>query len=290
MTDRREIDELSGVDTTGHSWDGIKELNNPLPRWWLWTLYATIVWAIGYAIAYPAWPLLNSATQGVLGWNSRSDIAVELAEAEAGKAAFRDQIAKMSVNDILADANLRTLAVSAGASLFKVNCVQCHGSGAQGGPGYPNLNDDSWIWGGKPEQIELTIAHGVRAAGIGETRASEMPAFGRDQIITAQQVSEVTEHVLSIAKLEHDQAKAQAGVQVFAENCSSCHGERGEGNFELGAPQLNDAIWLYGGSREEVARQINAPRQGMMPAWLPRLGAVEVKELAAYVHSLGGGQ
>jgi cytochrome c oxidase cbb3-type subunit III len=274
MTDHRDIDELSGIDTTGHDWDGIKELNNPLPRWWLWTLYASLAWGLAYCIAYPAWPLINSATQGALGWSSRGDIAKELADADAAKAVFRDKIATMSVKDVLADAKMRAFAVSAGASLFKVNCVQCHGSGAQGGAGYPNLNDDSWIWGGTPEQIELTIAHGVRDTASDETRASEMPAFGREQILTPAQVSESTEHVLSLAKLEHDAAKAKVGEKIYADNCASCHGERGEGNIELGAPQLNDAIWLYGGTRSEIARQVNAPRHGMMPhgwrAWVPR--------------------
>ncbi len=290
MKDDRDIDELSGVDTTGHSWDGIKELNNPLPRWWLWTLYATMVWALAYVIAYPAWPFINSASQGVLGWNSRADLHRDLAAAETGKAIFRDRIATKPVTEILADPELRTFATSAGASLFKVNCVQCHGSGAQGAAGYPNLNDDSWIWGGTPEQIEQTIAHGIRDAANSDTRQSEMPAFGRDQLLSSEQISQVTEHVLSLAKLDHDVGKEKSGAPLYADNCASCHGDAGQGNIELGAPQLNDAIWLIGGTREEIARQLHTPRHGMMPGWLARLGTEEVKELAAYVHSLGGGQ
>lgn len=290
MSDHRDIDDISGVDTTGHSWDGIKELNNPLPRWWLWTLYATMVWALAYCIAYPAWPLLNGATQGMLGWGSRAELQQEVKAADDAKAVFRDRIATMAVTDILANPELRAFAISAGGSLFKVNCVQCHGSGAQGSGGFPNLNDDSWIWGGTADQIETTIAHGIRDTTNAQSRLSEMPAFGRDQILTSEQIGQVAEHVLAIAKLEHDLTKAKAGEQLYADNCVSCHGDRGQGNIELGAPQLNDAIWLYGGSRAEILTQIIAPRHGMMPTWLPRLGAVEVKELAAYVHSLGGGQ
>jgi cytochrome c oxidase cbb3-type subunit III len=290
MTDHRDIDDISGVDTTGHSWDGIKELNNPLPRWWLWTFYATIIWAIGYAIAYPAWPMLSGATQGVLAWNSRADLAEDIKTADAAKSQFREKLATKSVAEILADPQLRTFATSAGASLFKVNCVQCHGSGAQGGVGYPNLNDDSWIWGGTPEQIERTIAHGVRDTSNSESRVSEMPAFGRDDLLTAEQTKQVVEYVLALGKLEHDAALSTPGAQVFTENCAACHGEKGEGNIEVGAPQLNDAIWLYGGTRDEVAKQVQAARHGMMPSWLPRLGATQVKELATYVHSLGGGQ
>jgi cytochrome c oxidase cbb3-type subunit III len=290
MTDHRDVDELSGVDTTGHSWDGIKELNNPLPRWWLWTLYATVVWAVAYVIAYPAIPLLNSATQGLLGWSSRADLHQDVAAADSSRAAFRTRIADMTVADILADQELRTFASSAGASLFKVNCVQCHGSGGQGGPGFPNLNDDSWIWGGTPAQIELTIANGIRDTTNNDSRTSLMPDFGGDQILSAPQVSQVVDHVLALAGLEHDVQLAAPGEKVFAENCASCHGDKGQGNLELGAPQLNDAIWLYGATRQEVAQQVHAPRHGMMPAWKPRLGAVQVKELATFVHGLGGGQ
>lgn len=290
MSDHRDIDELSGVETTGHSWDGIKELNNPLPRWWLWTFYATVVFAVLYSIAYPALPLINSATGGVLGWSSRGDLRTELTAAEAGKAAMRERIKSTPVEGILADPGLKIFAIASGASMFKVNCAPCHGSGAQGSRGYPNLNDDSWIWGGTPEQILQTIAHGVRDQTASETRIMEMPAFGRDQTLTPAQIGDVTAHVLSIAKLDADAAAAARGAPLYAENCASCHGEAGEGNTEMGAPQLNDAIWLYGGTAGEIATQINAPRHGMMPAWQNRLGEAVVKELAVYVHALGGGQ
>jgi cytochrome c oxidase cbb3-type subunit III len=290
MSGKFEIDDVSGVDTTGHEWDGIKELNNPLPRWWLWTLYATIVWSVGYVIVYPAWPGLSSATTGVWEWSSRGDLRNELVTAEQGRQAMNDKIAAMDINAILADVEVRNFAVSAGSSIFKVNCVQCHGSGAAGGPGYPNLNDDSWIWGGKPEQVLLTIAHGVRADNDPNTRNNMMPVFGQDGLLTPEQISQVSNHVLKIAGLEHDANLATAGAVVFTENCASCHGEKGEGNPDLGAPQLNDAIWLYGGTPELITLQIRAPRHGMMPSWQDRLGESKVKQLAAYVMSLGGGQ
>jgi cytochrome c oxidase cbb3-type subunit 3 len=291
MSGKREIDEVSGVDTTGHEWDGIKELNNPLPRWWLWTLYGTIAWSVAYVIVYPALPGLTSATQGIWNWSSRADVRNELVSVEQGRQAMNDKIAAMDINAILADQDARSFAVAAGGSTFKVYCSQCHGSGAQGGPGYPNLNDDSWLWGGKPEQVQQTIAHGIRDAADPETRDSLMPAFGKDGILTAAQIDQVTNHVLKIAKLEHDAAAAATGATVYAENCASCHGEKGEGNVDLGAPQLNDAIWLKSdGSATAIAAQIHAPKHGMMPSWQARFGESKIKQLTAYVLSLGGGQ
>jgi cytochrome c oxidase cbb3-type subunit 3 len=290
MSDKREIDQLSGVDTTGHEWDGIKELNNPLPRWWLWTLYLTIIWSIGYVIVYPAIPGLSGATKGLWGWSSRADVRNEMAAVVQGQQALTDKIAAMDINAIMADPEARAFAVSAGGSLFKVNCVQCHGSGAQGGPGYPNLNDDSWLWGGKPEQVVQTISGGVRDTTSPETRDSMMPSFGKDGILEPAKINEVANHVRQLANLEHDAAAATAGATVFAENCASCHGEKGEGNQDLGAPQLNDAVWFYGEGTEQIAAQVTAPRHGMMPNWKAKLGEAKVKQLAAYVLSLGGGQ
>jgi cytochrome c oxidase cbb3-type subunit 3 len=290
MSVTKEIDDISGVDTTGHEWDGIKELNNPMPRWWLWTLYATIVWSIIYSIIYPAFPGLTTSSTGVAGWSSRGDLRTELTAVEKSKEAVTSQIAAMDINAVLADENLRTFAVSAGASLFKVNCIQCHGSGAQGSVGYPNLNDDSWLWGGTPDQVYVTLKHGIRSLTDPETRDSMMPSFGKDGILDAGQIKNVTHYVLQMASLEHEPALATAGATVFAENCVACHGEKGEGNVDFGAPQLNDAVWLIGGTAAQISGQITAPRHGMMPAWEPRLGDTNVKMLTAYVMSLGGGQ
>lgn len=287
MTDR-QVDEASGVNTTGHEWDGIRELDNPMPRWWVWTFYATIVWAIGYAIAYPAWPLISSATPGMLGYSSRTDVKNELAAAEAAKADYIVAISSKTVDEIVADDKLRTFAIAAGAAKFKVNCVQCHGSGASGSEGFPNLNDDDWLWGGKIADINATIAHGVRFAADSDTRVSEMPAFA--DILQPEQIAAVASFAASLSGLKADRARVEAGRKVFAENCAACHGDAGTGNREMGAPDLTDAIALYVSSEADIAQQVRAPKHGAMPAWQARLGETTVKELATYVYSLGGGE
>jgi cytochrome c oxidase cbb3-type subunit 3 len=287
MTDR-QVDEASGVNTTGHEWDGIRELDNPMPRWWVWTFYATIVWAIGYAIAYPAWPLISSATPGMLGYSSRTDVKNELAAAEAAKADYIVAISSKTVDEIVADDKLRTFAIAAGAAKFKVNCVQCHGSGAAGSEGFPNLNDDDWLWRGKIADINATIAHGVRFAADSDTRVSEMPAFA--DILPPEQIAAVASFAASLSGLEADPARVEAGRKVFAENCAACHGDAGTGNREMGAPDLTDAIALYVSSEADIAQQVRAPKHGVMPAWQARLGETTVKELATYVYSLGGGE
>ena len=284
----KHIDEISGVETTGHSWDGIRELNNPLPRWWVWTFYITIVWALAYTIAYPAWPLISSATSGVLGYSSRAELGKELSAVEEGRAQLVAAVGDKSLEDILADDELRRFAAAAGEAAFKVNCSQCHGSGAQGGPGYPNLNDDDWIWGGDIGAIHQTISHGIRYTSDDDTRVSEMPAFG--EILDAGQIKQVAAYVASLSGTPSDAAAATAGQAVFAENCASCHGEDAKGLQETGAPNLADSLWLYGAGEDAIAAQVRSPRHGVMPAWLPRLGDVKVKELAVYVHSLGGGK
>jgi len=286
----KEVDQVTGVSTTGHSWDGIKELDTPMPRWWLITFYATIVWALAYMVAYPAWPLLRTATTGLLGYSSRGEIKKELNAAQEAKAGYIAAISSKTIDEIMADDSLRTFAAAAGAAAFKVNCVQCHGSGAQGSPGYPNLNDDEWLWGGTAKDIQQTIAHGIRYTEDPDTRISEMPAFGG--MLDSKQIAQVTSHVLSLSGKAEDATPADlaAGKAVFAQNCAACHGEAGKGNRELGAPDLTDAIWLYGATPAAIAAQIRAPRHGVMPAWAGRLGDTLVKELTVYVHSLGGGR
>lgn len=283
----KHIDEISGTETTGHEWDGIKELNTPLPRWWLWTFYACIIWAAGYVIAYPAWPTIS----GVLGYTSRGELAGELEVAKAGQAQFLERIDTMEVADIISDDELARFARAGGSSAFKVYCSQCHGSGAAGADGYPNLNDDEWIWGGTPDAIYATIAHGVRYDADDDTRFNEMPNFGADEILEAEQIDAVAHYVASISGGEADSALISEGQTLFEENCASCHGEGGIGEPELGGPALNNAIWLYGESTvAAITAQINAPKHGVMPAWQAKLGDVTVKQLAVYVHSLGGGE
>ena len=289
MTDKH-IDEISGTDTTGHEWDGIRELNTPLPRWWLWTFYATVIWAVGYMIVYPAVPLINEATKGIWNYSSRADLAAQMTSAEQARSATLEQIRAKSLEEIRSDADLNQFAVAGGASAYRVNCVQCHGTGAQGGGGYPNLNDDDWLWGGSLEAIHTTIANGIRFSGNDDTRTSEMPAFGRDELLEGEQIRDTAEYVLKLSGQEHDAAAAERGATVYAENCAACHADSGTGDREQGAPNLTDAIWFYGGDRDQLVRQISNPRHGVMPAWSHRLDEATIKQLAIYIHSLGGGE
>lgn len=290
MATNIEKDDVSGTDTTGHEWDGIKELNTPLPRWWLYTFYATVIWGIAYTIAYPAWPMLTSATPGLLGWSSRATLDQQMATAREAQKANLDKIAAMSVDDILKDPQLLSFAQAGGAAAFKVNCVQCHGSGAAGFVGYPNLNDDDWLWGGTPDALYATLKHGIRYAADPDTRDSQMPAFGADGILLPEQIDQVASYVVSMAGGEADAAKAETGKTIFAENCASCHGEDGKGLREFGAPNLTDKIALYGGTLDNIKSQIVKPRLGVMPGWTHRLDDATIKQLAVYVHTLGGGE
>src|SRR6516225_3033664 len=242
MTDHSEdIDNVSGTSTTGHQWDGIRELDTPLPRWWLITFYLTIVWAIGYWVLYPAWPLL-------------------------------------------------ALARARGKTVFGDNCAPCHGSGAAGAKGYPNLNDDDWLWGGTLDQIMQTIRYGARA-GNAKTHEGQMLAFGKEGVLKPDQIVTVANYVRSLSGLPTRPGyDAAAGAKIFAENCTACHGENGKGNQELGAPDLTDKIWLYGSDEATIIETITNGRSGVMPAWEGRLDPVTLKAMAVYVHSLGGGK
>jgi cytochrome c oxidase cbb3-type subunit 3 len=288
MADKKHIDEISGVETTGHEWDGIRELNNPMPRWWVYTFYATIVWAIGYTIMYPAWPLLTDSTKGLLGYSSRAEVAAELTAAKSAQSVYLDKIAALPLDQIVADKELTQFAVAGGAAAFKVNCSPCHGSGAAGGAGYPNLNDDDWLWGGDLEAIHTTIAHGIRYDGDPDTRVSEMPAFA--DILDGEQIKQVAAYVVSLTGTPLDAAMVEPGKQLFADNCASCHGEDAKGGRDFGAPNLADAIWLKVDGEAQIAAQIRQPRHGAMPGWTARLGDATVKQLTVYVHQLGGGE
>jgi cytochrome c oxidase cbb3-type subunit 3 len=288
MTDK-EIDDVTGTRTTGHEWDGIKELNTPLPRWWLWTFYATIVFAIGYTIAFPAWPLVSSATAGLLGYSSRAELHADLATAKAAQGGMLERVAATPVADILLDDELARFARAGGKSLFKVYCSQCHGTGATGSVGYPNLNDDEWVWGGTPDQIYATIVHGARSPVDPDTHVNDMPGFGKDELLTRAEIEAVARQVASYSGIEGGEA-TPAGQQLYADNCAGCHGETAGGIVDLGGPSLNDQVWLYDGTLDGIIAQVEAPRHGVMPAWGARLGEAASKQLAVYVHGLGGGQ
>jgi cytochrome c oxidase cbb3-type subunit 3 len=280
------------VETTGHEWDGIEELNNPLPRWWLWTFYATIVWALIYTILFPAWPLITGATPGVLGFSTRANVAAEIQRFEAANGPMRDRLVAADLAAIKDDPELLQFATSAGAAVFRTNCSQCHGSGAAGvqASGYPNLLDDDWIWGGAMEDIHTTITHGIRNTTDDEARYSQMPAFGVDGLLEAPQIDAVVQHVLAISGQEHDAALAAEGATIFAENCAACHTEAGTGDRTQGAPNLTDAIWLYGGTVDDLTYTIHNARFGVMPNWNQRLSEADIRSVALYVHGLGGGE
>ncbi len=288
MTDHRDIDQATGTDTTGHEWDGIKELNTPLPRWWLWTFYGTIVFSLAYMVAYPAWPLVNSATGGVLGWSSRGAVSEEIDRFREMNAPLDAAIVAKPLGEIASDPQLDSYALNGGAAVFRTYCAQCHGAGAAGAKGFPNLLDDDWLWGGDIEAIHATIAHGVRNDEDPDARFSEMPAFG--EILSREEIAAVVAHVRAISGQDHDAALAEAGATVFADNCAACHGEDGTGSRDLGAPNLTDAIWLWGGSEEAITETVRLSRAGVMPAWSGRLSEAQIRQVAVYVHSLGGGE
>ncbi|MFZ1106745.1 MAG: cytochrome-c oxidase, cbb3-type subunit III [Rhodomicrobium sp.] len=291
MAGNPEIDPHSGLETTGHEWDGIQELNRPLPRWWLWVFYACILWSFGYWVAYPAWPLVSGYSKGVLGWSQRASVAASLEEARASHAKEDTAIGALSLAEIKGRPDLLNFALAGGKAAFGDNCAACHGRGAQGSPGFPNLNDDKWLWGGTLEDIYQTIEYGVRS-GNEKAHVSQMPSFGTDKILTPEQIDDAAEYVLSLSKLPHDAAAAERGNVVFHGDggCLACHGEEGKGNQDFGAPNLTDNIWLYGGTKDAIRHQIEVGHGGVMPAWVERLDPVTIKKLALYVHSLGGGK
>ncbi|MGI3170258.1 cytochrome-c oxidase, cbb3-type subunit III [Pseudooceanicola sp. C21-150M6] len=276
--------------TTGHSWDGIEELNTPLPRWWLYTFYICIVWGVIYTILYPAWPLVNRATSGVLGYSTRGEVAADIEAVNQSNAAINEKLASVDLASVTTDPELNGYAVSAGSAVFKTWCAQCHGSGAAGAKGYPNLLDDDWLWGGDIEAIHHTIANGIRNEDGEDPRYSEMPAFGRDELLEKGDVEAVVNYVLSLSGDPVDASLVETGATVFADNCAACHAEDGTGDREQGAPNLTDAIWLYGGDYDTVYQTVWNSRFGVMPAWQTRLTEAQIRAVTAYVHQLGGGE
>ena len=288
--EQKQIDELTGTATTGHEWDGLRELNTPLPRWWLWTFYATIIWAVAYWVVYPAWPLISSSTQGVLGWHSRSAVESDLAALEAARGPMVAKLAAAPVADIVNDPQLLDFARAQGRVAFADNCAPCHGAGGGGAKGYPNLNDDDWLWGGKLAAIEQTIRHGARS-GDKDDHEGNMPAFGRDNILKPNQISAVADYVRSLSGLPTEQgADLALGKKVFADNCAVCHGPEGKGNRQVGAPNLTDKIWLYGPDKATIMQGVQNGRGGVMPAWQGRLSEPIIKALTVYVYTFGGGE
>jgi cytochrome c oxidase cbb3-type subunit III len=286
-----DVDALTGTTTTGHVWDGIRELNTPLPRWWLWLFYATILWSVGYWIVYPSWPLVSSYTKGAFRWQSRDAVISDLDALKAQRGPMVEKLKSASLQEIASDPTLLDFARAQARPAFAENCAPCHGAGGGGGRGYPNLNDDEWIWGGNLDEIAQTIRHGVRSGDADARQGAAMPAFGRDGMLKRADVDNVADYVRSLSGLVVDpKANLAAGKKIFADNCAVCHGEAGRGNRELGAPNLSDAIWLYGADKPSIVDGIWNGRGALMPAWASRLDDVTIKALAVYVHSLGGGE
>ena len=283
----KKDDDLD-YETTGHEWDGIKEYNKPLPRWWLWTFYATIVWGVLYTIAYPAWPGIREATPGLLGFSTRAQVAEDIASFEQANAVINEQLASVELTAIADDPELNQYAQNAGSAVFRTWCAQCHGSGAAGAKGYPNLLDDDWLWGGDIEAIHATIAHGIRNEDDPDARWSQMPAFG--DMLERDEISQVVNYVMSLSGEPQDASMVEAGETVFLDNCAACHMDDGTGDRWQGAPNLTDAIWLYGGDYETLMETVTYSRFGVMPPWTDRLSEAEIRAVATYVHGLGGGE
>ncbi|MBS0384074.1 MAG: cytochrome-c oxidase, cbb3-type subunit III, partial [Proteobacteria bacterium] len=259
MIENRDVDEVSGRETTGHEWDGVRELDTPLPRWWLYIFYATIAVAVIYWVLMPAWPIGRAYTPGVLHFSDRHNVAVDIASLQAARAPMYRRLASATPADLERDPQLQQFARAAGESAFGDHCRTCHGAGGGGQAGYPNLQDDVWLWGGTLADIEHTIRVGIRSSNP-QTRTSMMPAFGRLQMLTPAQISETTEYVISLGpaarRLHPDMAAAARGAATYSTNCAACHGATGAGDRTVGAPSLRDDVWLYGGSREEIRKQI----------------------------------
>lgn len=288
---REEHDAVTGRTTTGHEWDGIKELNTPLPRWWINIFYATILWSLAYWVVYPSWPLISSHLPGVIAYSSRADVAVELDALKAKRAAQAADLGAVDLAAIKADPKLLSMALAQGKAAFGDNCAPCHGLGGGGSKGYPNLNDDDWLWGGTLTEIHTILLHGVRSSNDSNTRISAMPAFGRDGILKKEEIRTVSNYVRVLAGQPAEAGyNAPAGAKIYAENCAACHGDTGKGNKDLGAPNLSDAITLYGNGIEDIVETVTISRAGLMPAWAARLDPVTIKSLTVYVHSLGGGK
>jgi len=288
--EKRDIDAVTGTTTTGHAWDGIRELDTPLPRWWLWIFYATIVWAVGYWIVYPSWPLISSYTVGAFHWQSRSAVAADVAELKAQRAPMMDKIAAAKLEQIVADPQLLDFARAYGGAAFRDNCAPCHGAGGGGGHGYPNLNDDDWLFGGKLENIAQTIRHGSHADDD-QGHLTKMPAFGRDGMLKRAEIETVADYVRTLSGLPVDpEVDLAAGKKIFAEVCATCHGPAGKGKRDVGAPNLTDAIWLYGSDKATIVEGLWNGRGGVMPAWAGRLDDATIKALTVYVFTLGGGE
>ena len=291
MADQPRKDHKTNTYTTGHKWDhNLEELDNDIPRWWLLTFFLCIAVALLYVVLYPSFPTHKSFFTGLLGYDSADEFAKQQEDIAQANATKNQQLQQLAFADIIADKALYTYAVRGGEALFQENCAPCHGQNGMGREGgYPVLADDDWIWGGSLKQIEQTITYGVRINEKG--RQSMMPAFGRDELLTPEEIRQVTYYVRNITMEVKEATPEQLalGEKIYAQNCASCHSADGihaGGGKAFGAPALNDAIWLYGNNQQAVYNQIYNPKLGAMPSWIDRLNAEKVKMLTLYVYQL----
>lgn len=280
-TGNRRIDPVSGYDTTGHDWNGIKELNTPFPRLVIWALVLTFLYSVVAWVLLPAWPTGRDYTRGLLGLDQQEEAVQGFRDLAERRQDWLSRFEGDDFDALQSDKALMTEALPAAARLFADNCAACHGAGGQGGPGFPVLSDGTWLWSGDPKEIAATIRHGINAEDP-DTRTAEMPAFDwmerPDQVSLAQFVAE-----LPNGSADHE---SPAG-QVFGENCSSCHGDTGAGDLGVGAPSLTDKAVIYGQDPETVMKTLRSGRKGVMPAWSGRLSGAEINLLALYVAQLG---
>ncbi len=263
----RKREQQPADKTTGHEYDGIQEYDNPLPAWWFYMFVLTIVWGVGYLVIYPG----MGNFPGLLGWTQIQQHEREVSAADERFRDMRDRYLALPVEEIASDPAVRKM----GMRMFASNCAQCHGADAKGSYGFPNLADSDWLYGGTPADIKTSITQGRQAA---------MPAWG--SVIGEKGVTDVTAYLLSINGRGTDDAQAKAGAQVFQTYCVACHGAEATGNPAMGAPNLKDGIWLYGGSAEQISHTVRAGRNGRMPAHKDVLGEDKIHILAAYVYGL----
>ena len=285
-----EIDPASGRVTTGHEWNGIKELDTPVPLGILIFIVVTHVWALLWWVLMPTFPLGTTYTKGILDTDQRKIVEQDLTDAQAQRAARMKAIETSSYEDILANEDLMKLVRTTGHQLFGDNCAACHGADGRGRANYPDLTDEDWLWGGGPEKIAETMKIGINSTHQ-NTRVAQMPAFGRDAILDRNQVTNVATYVQSLSDPAVSTAQnieqMKAGREIFLTTCAACHGEDGKGNREVGAPNLTDQHWVYGGDLQTIINTIHGGRQGHMPTWDERLTPAEIKILSLYVASLG---
>jgi cytochrome c oxidase cbb3-type subunit 3 len=285
-----ERDPVSGRETTGHEWNGIRELDTPVPRGVLMFLIVTHLWAIGYWILMPSWPLGTTYFKGLLGFDQRQTVNSRVMKGQLDRAAWTQRVEAEDYASILKNDELMRAVRASGKQLFGDNCAACHGRDGKGRAGYPDLTDNDWIWGGDPALIEQTMRVGVNSTNQ-KSRVSQMPAFGRDDVLTGDQVNAVAAYVYSLSHPDYavtnTNDRIAAGKEVFKTTCVACHGADAKGNRDVGAPNLTDAYWLYGGDLETIIATIHSGREGHMPTWDERLTNAEIRTLALYVYDLG---